>query len=70
MTHTATHSTCTPVARGHNRPSLMSLLTLWRSRQALARLDATQLQDIGLTAKEAKAEADRLPWDVPAHWKN
>ena len=39
-----------------------------RQRQALAHLDAARLNDIGVTADEARAEADRPFWDVPSHW--
>lgn len=47
---------------------LARLLDLWRSRQALARLDATALEDIGLSSKQAKTEASRPIWDVPENW--
>lgn len=40
-----------------------------RQRHALSQLDDHLLQDIGLTQTEAKSEADRAPWDVPAHWR-
>jgi uncharacterized protein YjiS (DUF1127 family) len=51
-------------------PSRASLLSLWRSRRALAQLDARALEDIGVTAKEAHDEATRPVWDVPATWKD
>lgn len=41
---------------------------LRRSRAQLARLDATQLADIGLSREDAVAEARRPLWDVPGHW--
>ncbi|WP_037916710.1 DUF1127 domain-containing protein [Sulfitobacter sp. 20_GPM-1509m] len=50
-------------------PTRASLLGLWRSRRALAQLDAAALDDIGVTAQEAHAEATRPVWDVPANWK-
>ena len=46
-------------------PSLAALISLHRSRRALARLDAAALRDIGLTRAEALAEARRPIWDVP-----
>ncbi|WP_136636561.1 DUF1127 domain-containing protein [Pseudooceanicola onchidii] len=45
-----------------------SLLALSRSRQALADLDARALEDIGVTASEARREAARPVWDVPTSW--
>ncbi|TMM51854.1 DUF1127 domain-containing protein [Sulfitobacter sabulilitoris] len=48
--------------------SLSQRLALWRSRRALARLDATALDDIGVTAAQAKAEASRPFWDAPQTW--
>ena len=36
-----------------------------RQRQALAWLDARALDDIGLSAAAAQAEARRAPWDLP-----
>jgi len=49
-------------------PRLASLIDLWRSRQALAKLDAHALQDIGISAKEAQNEAQKPVWDVPKNW--
>ncbi len=45
------------------------LMDLWRSRQALSRLDANALSDIGLTQHEARTESNRPVWDVPANWR-
>ncbi|EAQ04476.1 hypothetical protein OB2597_10039 [Pseudooceanicola batsensis HTCC2597] len=45
-----------------------SLLALARSRQALADLDPRALDDIGLTRDDARREAGRPAWDVPANW--
>ncbi|MBM1687619.1 DUF1127 domain-containing protein [Sulfitobacter geojensis] len=39
-----------------------------RSRRQLAALDQHQLDDLGISAKAAQAEANRPIWDVPAHW--
>jgi uncharacterized protein YjiS (DUF1127 family) len=44
-------------------------IALYRSRARLAALEDHQLNDIGLTKKEAHAEASRPVWDVPATWK-
>jgi uncharacterized protein YjiS (DUF1127 family) len=42
---------------------------LIQSRRALRRLDEHLLRDIGLTRHEAEAEASRMPWDPPLHWR-
>lgn len=39
-----------------------------RQRKALAALDDTILEDIGLTRIEADREAARPAWDAPQHW--
>ncbi|MGJ8625788.1 MAG: DUF1127 domain-containing protein [Sulfitobacter sp.] len=43
---------------------------LWCSRRALARLTAAQLQDVGVSPSEARNEANRPVWDVPANWRD
>ena len=43
-------------------------LELWRTRRALARLDAHLLKDIGITPKQARHEAELTVWDVPSNW--
>jgi len=50
--------------------SLVKMIDVWRSRRALAHLDTTRLEDIGLTAKRAAAEEAKPIWDVPATWRN
>ncbi|WP_299292744.1 DUF1127 domain-containing protein [uncultured Tateyamaria sp.] len=50
--------------------SLSALLNVWRSRRALAKLDAHRLDDIGVTAKTAAQEARKPIWDVPATWRD
>ena len=56
-----------------NRQPLINRMTrrydLWRQRRALARLDDTALQDIGLTRREAETEARRPIWDAPERWR-
>jgi uncharacterized protein YjiS (DUF1127 family) len=39
-----------------------------RQRRALCDLTPEQRADIGITAAQARQEADRPVWDVPAHW--
>ncbi|MEO0676772.1 MAG: DUF1127 domain-containing protein [Pseudomonadota bacterium] len=55
------------------QPSLLSRLlyvaAVARSRRALSRLDDEALADIGLSAKEARNEADRPFWDAPRTWR-
>lgn len=50
-------------------PSLADLAELHRQRRALSRLDARSLEDMGVTRREAEAEARRPVWDVPAAWR-
>ncbi len=52
-----------------SRFSLATLFDVWRSRRALAQLDASRLDDIGLSAKRAAKEAAKPVWDVPATWR-
>ena len=44
------------------------MFPLARQRHALRDLDDRLLEDIGLTADEALAEAARPVWDVPKTW--
>ncbi len=48
---------------------VMTHLAVWRSRRNLAQLDARALEDIGISADEAKREAQLGLWDVPPNWK-
>jgi uncharacterized protein YjiS (DUF1127 family) len=50
--------------RASRRASLLDALEMYRQRRALARLDDHALQDIGITRKEALAEAKRPIWDI------
>lgn len=54
--------------RAREKIGLRARLALWRSRRALARLDQAALDDIGIDAKAARAEARLGPWDVPSNW--
>lgn len=63
---TATHS---HRSKSLGRPvSLFTRLALWRSRRALAQLDARALKDIGVSPEQANREAALTVWDVPASW--
>jgi len=63
-------SSPTSFAPSRNRAfGFMNYLALWRQRRALAKMDARQLADIGVTRDQARAEAARPLWDVPSHWQ-
>lgn len=51
------------------RADLSTLVSLYRQRRALGKLDDAALNDIGISRSEAQAEAKRAPWDVPTNWK-
>lgn len=57
-----------PRGRGYALAGLFTAFEVWRQRQKLATLDAHLLEDIGLDAAKAHAEAARPIWDVPANW--
>ena len=65
--HTALYA---PLAR--RRTGVLGLLsalnTLWRQRKALSELEPHLLDDIAVSAKMAKNEANRPIWDIPSHW--
>ena len=71
MTMTA-HSTTMPHG-GHRSHSLLARLrlglTVRRERRRLAELDDAALRDIGVSRDQARAEAERPIWDVPAYWR-
>ncbi|WP_050927595.1 DUF1127 domain-containing protein [Aestuariivita boseongensis] len=69
MTYINTH-TARFHAPARKRIGLVSLLDLWRTRRQLKSLDDRALADIGLTRREADAEAARPVWDVPATWRD
>lgn len=62
-----------PACPSRPRPSLLAralgFFALRRSRRRLAELDPHMLRDIGLTAGEARNEADLPFWDAPSHWR-
>ena len=74
MTQISSFKTAAPVlwvAKARN--GVLFLLRrhqIWRQRQDLLRLDASQLDDIGLSRDEALAEAARPVWEVPANWRS
>ena len=47
---------------------LQAAVAIRRSRNDLRSLDAHLLEDVGVSASEAKKEAKRPVWDVPGHW--
>lgn len=62
--HSASHS---------NAPSMVSRIlqarTLARQRKALAQLDETRLNDLGLTRADVAKETSLTVWDVPQGWR-
>ena len=48
--------------------SIATAMRLQRSRRALGSLDASRLEDIGISRAEACAEARRAAWDAPQNW--
>ena len=67
-----TNTTYLPLAR-RSQTSLFAVvlqaLAVWKQRRALKSLDADALKDIGLSARDARIEANRPVWDVPNQWK-
>jgi len=47
---------------------LTSMPAVARQRRELREMDPARLEDIGLSPRQAAAEANRPIWDVPAHW--
>ncbi len=66
-TMTNTHS-ATQHGQPRRRLSLLGMMAVARQRRALARLNASQLSDIGLSRPQAEAEARRPIWDAPSVW--
>ena len=58
-----------PRHRAPSLPRLSALLALHRQRRALSRMDAARLDDLGLSAEEARREPGKPIWDIPAHWR-
>jgi len=51
-----------------SRKGLLAYFDLYAQRRALAKLDQTQLRDIGVSRADADAEIARPVWDAPSHW--
>ena len=70
-----TMTTCNTPARKFTkqRPAVFRMMTqiiaTQGQRRALRKLDSDALSDLGLTYDEAKREATRPFWDVPATWQ-
>ncbi len=71
MTMTTCNSPARPIAK--QRPSVFALIAkifaTQDQRRTLRHLDSAVLNDIGLSYTDAKREADRPFWDVPATWR-
>lgn len=71
MTYFSTEARSLPLASA--RPGFLNrlhrMLSVWRQRDQLRRLDSRALEDIGLTRADAEAEAARPIWDVPDTWR-
>jgi len=69
-----TMTTCNTPARTirKQRPTAFHMIKLAlkarHQRRALRKLDNAALADLGLSLNQAKQEADRPIWDVPANW--
>lgn len=55
--------------RLHPLARLVHLFAVRRQRRALLKLDDRALEDIGISRKEARAEASRSFWDAPETWR-
>ena len=67
---TLVHSGAVCAARPQNDlwARVMTAIELRKSRKALGKLELHLLNDIGVTQKDAKIEANRSTWDAPSHW--
>lgn len=70
-THSHTAGTC--AQQSTRRVSFLQMAiqitATARQRHVLRNLDDAALRDIGLTYAQAKTEAKRRTWDVPAFWR-
>ena len=57
-------------ATGQKLSTFDRLYDVWRQRQDLRKLDIDALNDIGVSRKDAFAEARRPFWDAPSTWHN
>ena len=67
MTHIAI-STHRRIKRKVIGARILDLFNLARQRRALAQLDDDALNDIGVSRKDARNEAERPFWDAPDSW--
>ncbi|QFS82300.1 hypothetical protein FIU97_05835 [Roseivivax sp. THAF40] len=58
-----------PRHRQSLRARFARMVRLHSQRRALGALDAHLLQDIGVSAEDARIEAARPAWDAPDHWQ-
>lgn len=69
-----------PFSRTASQPAQATHASAWATvlrrvmmvvgtRQQLLELDAHMLRDIGMTAQDARREANRAPWDIEADGK-
>ena len=73
MTSLITDNVCSPSvaarpARGSVAKFVTAALATYRSRRKLAQLAPHMLEDIGLSAQDARFEAERPVWNVPHSW--
>ncbi len=61
--------TCYAAAVRPTRFSLSAILRVWKQRQDLKNLDDHMLADIGVSYRDAFAEAHKPVWDVPNTWR-
>lgn len=70
MTHTVASFGSAHLKSSTSTLRLLSMVaSTYRQRRALARLDDNALVDLGISRKDADAEAKRPLWDVPAAWR-
>jgi len=69
MAQTKVTRTRRPAQRFSIRAMLVQMHHLASQRRTLRALEPHQLRDVGLSASQAKKEANRPFWDAPAHWK-
>lgn len=48
---------------------VLSIFATRKQRRALRHLDDHQLLDLGLSRKDANAEASKPIWNVPSNWR-
>jgi len=56
------------VSRAQGFSRLLHWMAVAKTRRDLSALDSAALQDIGVSAEQAQAEAARPMWDAPSRW--